>query len=71
MMSFSQLPGVKKTLQGVKVYSRKSFEFKIWKEPLLVQKQAIPQKKSSGIQLFAAGKFEGVALSGGHYAPLP
>ena len=28
-------------------------------------------KKSCGIQLFAAGKFKGVALSGGHHAPLP
>ena len=28
-------------------------------------------EKSSDIQLFAAGKFKGMALSGGHHAPLP
>jgi hypothetical protein len=27
-------------------------------------------KESSNIQLFATGKFKGVALSGGHHAPL-
>jgi hypothetical protein len=45
--------------------------FNILKEPLLVQKQTIPQKKVLVLSFFVAGKFKSVALSGGHHAPLP
>ena len=35
-----------KVVQGVKVNSKKNFEFKIWKKPLLVLKQTIHQQKA-------------------------
>ena len=57
MILFPQFP------QNDEIYSKiipQAF-FNILKEPLLVQKQTIPHKKSSDTQLFGAGKVEGVA----------
>ena len=45
--------------------------FNILKEPLLVQKQTILQKKGLILSFFGAGKFEGVTLSGELHAHLP